>query len=54
MSFGIVGTEMLDLVHSLAKSTQIQYVNVRHEQGAAFMASVWKIIEGNRVFVYPR
>ena len=27
--FGIVGTEMLDLAHSLAKSTQIQYVNVQ-------------------------
>jgi acetolactate synthase I/II/III large subunit len=39
--FGIVGTEMLDLAHSLAKSTQIQYVNVRHEQGAAFMADVY-------------
>ena len=39
--FGIVGTEMLELAHSLAKSTQIQYVNVRHEQGAAFMADVY-------------
>ena len=39
--FGIVGTEMLDLAHSLAKSTQIEYVNVRHEQGAAFMADVY-------------
>ena len=39
--FGIVGTEMLDLAHSLSKSTQIQYVNVRHEQGAAFMADVY-------------
>jgi acetolactate synthase I/II/III large subunit len=39
--FGIVGTEMLDLAHSLSKSNQIQYVNVRHEQGAAFMADVY-------------
>ncbi|MFP5112096.1 acetolactate synthase large subunit [Bacillaceae bacterium C204] len=39
--FGIVGTEILDLAESLSKSTQIQYVNVRHEQGAAFMADVY-------------
>ena len=39
--FGIVGTETLDLAESLSKSNQIQYVNVRHEQGAAFMADVY-------------
>ncbi|WP_342433233.1 acetolactate synthase large subunit [Neobacillus sp. FSL H8-0543] len=39
--FGIVGTETLDLADSLSKSKQIQYVNVRHEQGAAFMADVY-------------
>ncbi|MEH7085561.1 acetolactate synthase large subunit [Neobacillus drentensis] len=39
--FGIVGTEVLDVADSLSKSTQIQYVNVRHEQGAAFMADVY-------------
>ncbi|MBT2655694.1 acetolactate synthase large subunit [Bacillus sp. ISL-18] len=39
--FGIVGTETLDLVDSLSKSTKIKYVNVRHEQGAAFMADVY-------------
>src|SRR3954471_20665308 len=39
--FGIVGTEILDLADSLSKSTQIQYINVRHEQGAAFMADVY-------------
>ncbi|MCM3728249.1 acetolactate synthase large subunit [Neobacillus cucumis] len=39
--FGIVGTETLDLAESLSKSTKIQYVNVRHEQGAAFMADVY-------------
>lgn len=39
--FGIVGTETLDLADSLSKSTQIQYVNVRHEQGAAFMADIY-------------
>lgn len=39
--FGIVGTEVLDIADSLSKSKQIQYVNVRHEQGAAFMADVY-------------
>ncbi len=39
--FGIVGTETLDLAHSLAKSKKIHYINVRHEQGAAFMADVY-------------
>ena len=39
--FGIVGSETLDLADSLSKSNQIQYVNVRHEQGAAFMADVY-------------
>lgn len=39
--FGIMGKETLDLIDSLSKSTQIQFVNVRHEQGAAFMADVY-------------
>jgi acetolactate synthase I/II/III large subunit len=39
--FGIMGTETLDLIDSLSKSTKIQFVNVRHEQGAAFMADVY-------------
>ncbi|HWO97761.1 MAG TPA: acetolactate synthase large subunit [Bacillus sp. (in: firmicutes)] len=39
--FGIVGQEVLDLADSLSKSSQIQFVNVRHEQGAAFMADVY-------------
>ncbi|WP_160722944.1 acetolactate synthase large subunit [Bacillus sp. USDA818B3_A] len=39
--FGIVGTETLDLVDSISQSSQIKYVNVRHEQGAAFMADVY-------------
>ena len=45
--FGIVGTETLDLVHSLSHSKQIQFVNVRHEQGAAFMADVYGRLSGN-------
>src|SRR4051812_27974573 len=39
--FGMVGKETLDLADSLSKSDQIQFVNVRHEQGAAFMADVY-------------
>ncbi|WP_028390828.1 acetolactate synthase large subunit [Bacillus cihuensis] len=39
--FGIPGKEILDLVDSLSRSHQIQFVNVRHEQGAAFMADVY-------------
>ena len=39
--FGIVGKESLDLTDSLSKSKQIKFINVRHEQGAAFMADVY-------------
>lgn len=39
--FGIMGKETLDLIDSLSQSNQIQFVNVRHEQGAAFMADVY-------------
>lgn len=39
--FGIMGSETLDIIDSLSKSQQIQFVNVRHEQGAAFMADVY-------------
>lgn len=39
--FGIMGKETLDLMDSISRSEQIQFVNVRHEQGAAFMADVY-------------
>ncbi|MCC3359038.1 acetolactate synthase large subunit [Bacillus sp. REN16] len=39
--FGIMGKETLDIMDSLSKSQQITYINVRHEQGAAFMADVY-------------
>ncbi|MEH7387307.1 acetolactate synthase large subunit [Bacillus sp. JJ1521] len=39
--FGIMGKETLDLMDSLSRSKQITYINVRHEQGAAFMADVY-------------
>ena len=39
--FGIMGKENLDLMDSLSRSKKIQFINVRHEQGAAFMADVY-------------
>lgn len=45
-AFGIVGSETVDLADSLAKSKQITFVNVRHEQGAAFMADVYGRLSG--------
>jgi acetolactate synthase I/II/III large subunit len=39
--FGIMGKETLDLMDSLSKSEKIQFITVRHEQGAAFMADVY-------------
>ena len=41
MYLGLLAKETLDLADSLSKSNQIQFVNVRHEQGAAFMADVY-------------
>lgn len=38
--FGIPGEETLDLNDALA-SSEIAFIPVRHEQGAAFMANVW-------------
>ncbi len=36
--FGIVGSTFLDVLDALYDDRSIEYVNVRHEQGAAFMA----------------
>jgi acetolactate synthase I/II/III large subunit len=44
--FGIIGKEVIDLADSLSKSKQIQFVPVRHEQGAAFMAGVYGKLTG--------
>lgn len=44
--FGIVGKETLELANSLSKSEQIQFIGVRHEQGAAFMADVYGRLSG--------
>ncbi|GGB69439.1 acetolactate synthase [Fictibacillus barbaricus] len=44
--FGIPGEENIDLIHSLSFSDKIQFVAVRHEQGAAFMADVYGRLTG--------
>jgi len=36
--FGIVGSTFLDVLDALYDDKSVEYVNVRHEQGAAFMA----------------
>ena len=46
--FGLPGEEILDLLDSLSDSEQINFVACRHEQGAAFMASVY-----GRLSTYP-
>src|SRR5689334_4739719 len=43
--FGLPGEEMEDILFSLEKSS-IQFIPVRHEQGAAFMADVWGRLSG--------
>ena len=43
--FGVPGEETLQIVDSLASSS-IQFVTVRHEQGAAFMADVYGRLTG--------
>ncbi|WP_462322793.1 thiamine pyrophosphate-binding protein [Halochromatium sp.] len=43
--FGIPGEENLDLMDALIDSP-IQFITVRHEQGAAFMADVYGRLTG--------
>src|ERR671930_2000083 len=44
--FGIPGEETLDLNEALDRSGSIQFVPVRHEQGAAFMADAYGRLTG--------
>ena len=46
--FGLPGEEILDVLDSLSRSEQINFVACRHEQGAAFMANVY-----GRLSTYP-
>ena len=43
--FGIPGEENLEMIHALEDSS-IQFITVRHEQGAAFMADVYGRLTG--------
>ena len=44
--FGIPGEETLDLNESLADSSSVQFVPVRHEQGGAYMADAYGRLTG--------
>lgn len=44
--FGIPGEETLDLNESLARSSSVQFVPVRHEQGGAYMADAYGRLTG--------
>ena len=45
--FGIPGTSSLGILDSLRKNDSIKYIQVRHEQTAAFMASAYGKLTGN-------
>jgi pyruvate oxidase len=45
--FGIPGTSTLGLVDAIRKSSKIKYLQVRHEQTAAFMASAYGKLTGH-------
>jgi thiamine pyrophosphate-dependent acetolactate synthase large subunit-like protein/rubredoxin len=46
-AFGIPGTSSLGLVDAMRKNAKLQYIQVRHEQTAAFMASAYGKLTGN-------
>lgn len=45
--FGLPGTSSLGVVDAIRKNTDIGYIQVRHEQTAAFMASAYGKLTGN-------
>lgn len=45
--FGIPGTSSLGVVDAVRKNNAINYIQVRHEQSAAFMASAYGKLTGN-------
>lgn len=45
--FGIPGTSSLGVVDAIRKNNAIEYIQVRHEQSAAFMASAYGKLTGN-------
>jgi acetolactate synthase-1/2/3 large subunit len=44
--FGLPGEEILDVMEALRDSSRIRFVEVRHEQGGAFMADVYGRLTG--------
>ena len=45
--FGVPGTSTLGVVDAVRKSSKVKYVQVRHEEVAAFMASAYGKLTGN-------
>ena len=45
--FGLPGTSSLGLIDAIRKNNKIKYIQVRHEQTAAFMASAHGKLTGN-------
>ncbi len=45
--FGIPGTSSLGVLESIRKNDEIKYIQVRHEQAAAFMASAYGKLTGH-------
>jgi pyruvate oxidase len=45
--FGVPGTSTLGVVEAIRKNNKVQYIQVRHEQVAAFMASAYGKLTGN-------
>jgi rubredoxin len=45
--FGLPGTSSLGIVDAIRKNPRIKYIQVRHEQTAAFMASAYGKLTGN-------
>jgi thiamine pyrophosphate-dependent acetolactate synthase large subunit-like protein/rubredoxin len=45
--FGVPGTSTLGVVDAVRKSGKVKYIQVRHEQTAAFMASAYGKLTGN-------
>lgn len=51
--FGIPGEENLAVMNALARSN-IRFITVRHEQGAAFMADVYGRLTAAQAFAWRR
>jgi pyruvate oxidase len=45
--FGVPGTSTLGVVDAIRKNNKVEYIQVRHEQVAAFMASAYGKLTGN-------